>query len=138
MLVKYDSSGNAQWARTVAAGTDGSSFRAVVVDGLGNIYAAGDIIGTGTYTFGNGVSATGTYVNANVVLVKYDSGGAAQWAHAVTAGKEYSEFYSVDVDGSGNIYAAGYIFGTGTYTFGSGVSAAGTSSSANVVLVKYH
>jgi hypothetical protein len=69
--------------------------------------------------------------------VKYDSSGTAQWAWSVSSGSDDSGFGSVAVDGSGNVYAAGGIYGTGTYTFGTGVSAQGTGSGYNVVLVKY-
>ncbi|WP_198429951.1 hypothetical protein, partial [Treponema primitia] len=102
------------------------------------MYAAGYQTGTGTYTYGTGVSATGTYAAGNnVVLVKYDADGTALWARTVSAGSFVSYFISVAVDGSGNVYAAGSQYGTGTFTYG-GVSVVGSySSGANVVLVKY-
>ncbi|HXY53067.1 MAG TPA: hypothetical protein VEM40_00150 [Nitrospirota bacterium] len=139
VLVKYDSNGNAQWARTVTAGVDDSTFNGVFVASDGFVYAAGYIKGTGTFDFGNGIVSAGTYTDGgNVALVKYDSNGNAQWAQTVMAGTGDSFFTSVSVtlDGS-SVYAAGYIQGTGTYTFG-GVNVAGTNSSGiNVVLVKY-
>jgi hypothetical protein len=143
VLVKYNSSGTAQWARTVSAGSNGSGFTAVAVDSSGNVYAAGTQDGTGTYTYGAGVSAQGTNsysgVNAgNVVLVKYNSSGTAQWARTVSAGSNGSYFFAVTVDSSGIVYAAGEQDGTGNYTYGDGVSAQGTSSRQNVVLVKYN
>ena len=52
----------------------------------GSVYAAGCIDGTGTYNFGNSVTAAGTYSGYNIVLVKYNSSGVAQWARTVTAG----------------------------------------------------
>jgi hypothetical protein len=135
VLVKYDSSGTAQWARTVSAGSTYSSFNSVAVDGAGNVYAAGSQYGTGSYTYGTGVTAQGTYSYENVALVKYDSAGNARWARTVSAGSTGSEFNSLAVDGSGNVYAAGNQ-GTGTFTYGNGVTAQGTAS-YNVVLVKY-
>jgi uncharacterized repeat protein (TIGR02543 family) len=141
VLVKYDSSGTALWAKSVTAGNDTSSFSSVAVDSSGNIYAAGLQKGAGSYTYGAGVSVAGTYADingSNVVLVKYNSSGAALWAKSVTAGTDWSGFYSVAVDSSGNVYAAGYQRGTGSYTYGPGVSVAGTYSAYNVVLVKYN
>jgi hypothetical protein len=141
VLVKYDSSGTAQWARSTTAGSSYSRFDSVAVDGSGNVYAAGSQDGTGAYTYGPGVSVAGTYsgYNENVVLVKYNSSGTALWARSVTAGSARSEFDSVAVDGSGNVYAAGHQAGTGAYTYGPGVSVSGTYSgyNGNVVLVKY-
>ncbi|HNZ26937.1 MAG TPA: hypothetical protein PKK13_06865, partial [Spirochaetota bacterium] len=137
VLVKYNSSGNALWARSVTAGNDRSEFNSVAVDSSGNVYAAGYQDDTGSYTYGEGVSVAGTYWSNNVVLVKYNSSGTALWAKSVTAGTSYSRFYSVAVDSSGNVYAAGYQYGTGSLTYGEGVSVAGSYSDCNVVLVKY-
>jgi len=48
---------------------------------------------------------------------------------------------AVAVDASGNLYAAGYQKGIGTYAYGSGVSVQGPAiaitTRENVVLVKY-
>lgn len=137
VLVKYDAAGTAQWARTILAGTNISSFNSIALDSSGNIYAAGQIYGTGTYDFGNGKTATGTYIGGNIVLVKYDAAGTAQWAKTVTAGALSSQFYSVTVDSNNNIFAAGYIQGTGAYNFGGGITATGTYAFSNIVLVKY-
>jgi hypothetical protein len=103
------------------------------------VYAAGYINGTGTYDFGNGKTAAGTNTNGiNMVLVKYDSSGVAQWAQTVTAGSDYSILLSVSAASDGSVYTAGQIYGTGTYNFGnSGVAAAGTYAGFNTVLVKY-
>jgi hypothetical protein len=140
VLVKYNSSGTAQWARSVAAGTDRSAFHSVATDNEGNVYAAGFQVGTGTYNYGNGITVTGTYSDGiNVVLVKYSSSGAAQWARSLSTGTDLSRFTSVAVDSAGNVYAAGWQSGSGTYNYGNGVTVAGTySRDSNVVLVKYN
>jgi len=137
VLVKYNSSGTAQWARSVSAGSDSTFFDSVAVDSSGNVYAAGNQVGTSTYTYGTGVSVAGAYSGANAVLVKYNSDGTAQWARSVSAGSDSSYFNSLVVDSSGNVYAAGFQSGTGTYTYGNGVSVAG-SAYDNAVLVKYN
>jgi len=142
VLVKYDSSGTALWARSTSAGTD-SRFNSVAVDASGNVYAAGGQYDSGTYTYGPGVSVavSASYYNFfMVVLVKYDTNGTALWARS--ASTDYhslqSEFQSVAVDTSGYVYAAGRQYGSGTYTYGPGVSVAWIISSGfNTVLVKY-
>ncbi len=138
ILVKYNSSGAAQWARSVTAGNSDSEFFSISVATDGSIYAAGSVSGTGTFNFGNNVTATGTINGNNVVLVKYNSSGIAQWAKTITAGVYSSQFYSISVATDSSVYAAGYILGTGTYNFGNNVIANGTSSSLNIVLVKYN
>ena len=136
VLVKYNSSGAAQWAQTVSGGVNDSAFSSVSVASDGSVYAAGYIYGTGTYNFGNNVTAAGTYTGSNIVLVKYTSSGVAQWAQTV-AGGNVSSFSSVSVASDGlSVYAAGNIYGTGTYSFG-GMNAAGTSNGYNPVVVKY-
>ncbi|HNZ27879.1 MAG TPA: hypothetical protein PKK13_11710 [Spirochaetota bacterium] len=137
VLVKYDSSGTALWAKSVTAGTSWSQFNSVAVDSSGNVYA-GYQHGTGSFTYGEGISVAGSSSYDNVVLVKYNSSGTALWAKSVTAGNDTSYFSSVAVDSSGNVYAAGYQCGTESYTYGEGVSVAGTYSYNNVVLVKYN
>jgi hypothetical protein len=138
VLVKYNSSGVAQWARTVTGGSSASAFYSVSVGSDGSVYAAGSITGTGTYNFGNSVTASGRYTNGNLVLVKYNSSGAAQWAQTVTAGSGVSSFEGVSVASDGSVCAAGHIAGTGTYSFGNSVTAAGTYGGYNLVLVKYN
>ncbi len=139
VLVKYNSSGVAQWAQTVAAASDSSLFFGVSAASDGSVYGAGYIGGSGASNFGNGVTATGTYAGENVVLVKYDGSGVASWAHTVTAppGTSNSFFSGVAVASVGSVYAAGGIQGTGSYNFGIGATAAGTYNGGNIVLVGY-
>ena len=153
VLVKYNSSGAAQWAQALAEDSSDSHFNSVAVDASGYVYVAGEILGTGTYNFGNNVTAAGTAVvggllntGGNAVLAKYDTSGVAQWAQSVSTGSLGSSFSSVAADATGNVYAAGSIGGTDTYGFGNSVTATGSASldpiadevDPNVVLVKYN
>jgi hypothetical protein len=133
VLVKYDSSGAAQWAQTIRAGSPASSFGAVAVDATGNVYTAGSIAGTGSYDFGNGVTLAGTSTAtpiaresaASALIVKYSGSGIAQWARTPMAGSDGSSFASIAVDATGNMHVAGSI-GEGTYDFGNGVTVTGS------------
>jgi hypothetical protein len=139
ILVKYDSSGNAQWARTLAAEASDSYFYSIAAAPDGSVYAAGFIAGSRLYNFGNNVTAQGTSsLSNNIVLVKYNSSGNAQWARSVTAGSDESIFYSVSAAPDGSVYAAGYVTGTGTYAFGNSTSVTGAFTGDNLVLVKYN
>jgi len=138
VLVKYNSNGIAQWARSISTGNNHSRFLSVTVDNNGNIYVAGYQTGNGTYNYGNGVSIQGTSTNyENAILVKYDSNGTTQWARTVSTGNYNSQFNAVAVDVSGNVYTSGCQYSNVTYTYGTGVSAQGSGSGYNVVLVKY-
>ncbi|MBP7736200.1 MAG: PQQ-like beta-propeller repeat protein [Spirochaetes bacterium] len=134
VIVKYDTNGNAIWAKSVTTGPNRSGFNAVSA-GSDGIYAAGFIRGTVAFSF-DSQSVLGTYSSFNTVLVKYDTSGNALWAKSVSAGSNDSYLNSVSV-GSDGIYAAGYINNTGTYTFGT-QSVNGTFSGFNAVLVKYN
>ncbi len=138
VLVKYSSSGVAQWARSLTTGSGPSQFNNVLVAPDSSVYAEGYISGISTFNFGNGVAAAGTATASNAVLVKYNSSGEAQWAQTVTAGSSTSSLVGLSIASDGSLYAGGIIFGTGTYNFGNGVTAAGTSSTFNILLIKYN
>lgn len=133
VLVKYDSSGTAQWARTISAGTQWVDVYSVASDDSGNSYIAGQQSGTGTYTYGT-QSATGVSTN-NPIVVKYDPSGTALWARTISAGANSAWFDGVAVDRFGNVYVVGLQYGTGPYTYGS-VGLTGPAG-VNPVLVKY-
>ena len=125
VLVKYNSSGTALWARSTQTAPSESEFNAVAVDNDGNVYAAGYQDGGGTFNYGDGVTATGGYGYSlgNVVLVKYNSSGTALWARSTQPAPDYSRFNAVAVDNDGNVYAAGYQVRNGTFNYGDGVTA---------------
>ncbi|MBV6492751.1 MAG: hypothetical protein LDLANPLL_00748 [Turneriella sp.] len=138
----------AQWAKSIKG--DGV-FKSVVVDRSGNVYAAGEQRGNHIFNYGNGVTVAGGFTKydsftkrpdllaTNVVLVKYNANGTAQWAKSVTDGNRGSRFDSVAVDSSGNIYAVGWQ-GDSTFNYGNGVTVAGGvvgPLGRNAVLVKY-
>jgi hypothetical protein len=138
VVVKYNSSGIAQWAQSLSAAAVSAIFNDVATDSSGNVYAAGFISGAGTYSFGNNVSVTTATSYPNAVLVKYNASGAAQWAQTTASAPNESQFYAVATDSSGNVYAAGTLYENGTFGFGNGITATGASASnANTILVKY-
>ena len=61
----------------------------------------------------------------------------ALWARTVSTGGDKSCFRDTAIDAAGNVYAVGYITGTGAYTFGKGTTIRGTHAEDNAVLVKY-
>lgn len=146
VLVKYNSSGVAQWAQAVLWTTDysyqgtvmnDSSFSGVAVDSSGNVYAAGRINYTQTYSFGNGITAIGAGPSYNSVLVKYNSSGTAQWTQTLISSSDFNGINSIAVDSTGNLYTAASTGSTaGTYNFGNSITATG-SGSGNALLVKY-
>ncbi|MBI2829095.1 MAG: SBBP repeat-containing protein, partial [Acidobacteria bacterium] len=99
-LRKYDSSGAEQWTRQFGTGGYDYAF-GVAVDGFGNVYAAGS-----TYGDLSGQNAGGY----DAFVRKYDGSGVEQWTRQFgTNGGDSA--VSVGVDGSGNVYVAGYTNG---------------------------
>jgi hypothetical protein len=150
VIVKYNSAGVAQWARSVTCESTTtvpvSHFNGVAVSPDGYVYAVGDQTGKGDYDYGSGKKVAGAFYNSgssynnNAVIVKYDSAGVTQWARSTTAGNAWSEFKGVTADESG-VYAVGYQYGTSTFSYNSSptVSATATSQGGNnhAVIVKY-
>jgi hypothetical protein len=130
MIAKYDSAGNAQWAKTVVTGDGNSRFASIAVDSSGSVYAAGTV-GSGSYNYGNNVSV-GPDMYARTVLVKYNSSGTPQWIKIMS---NSVAFNAVAVDASA-VYVAGYIQYTNIYDFGNDIKAKG-SATLNIVLIKY-
>ena len=133
-IVKYDSAGNALWAKSsTASSTSASSYgTGVSTDDSGNVYITG---GTAyaPVTFG-----TTTLANAggqDMFIVKYDASGTMQWANGVN-GALQDEAYSTTVDADGNAYilvsswSSPLTFGTVTLTS----SAVGSP----IIVVKYN
>ncbi len=139
VLVKYDAAGKALWAAVPLSGNSFSGFFAAAADSSGNVYAAGFQQGTGDFVYGPGVTVTGSSSSANAVLVKYDPSGKPLWVRVpVGFGDDRSYFYALSADSSGNVYAAGYQYGTGEFTYNPGnVKVSGGYSNENAVLVKY-
>lgn len=137
VLVKYDSAGDAQWAKTATAAAANSKFTGIVLDGSGYIITVGTIAGTSAHSFATGISATGVHTGNNALVVKFNNAGTAQWARTVSAGASFSEFNAVSADSSGNIFASGKQDGNSAYTYSTGVSVAGSFGAENIILAKY-
>ncbi|HNX59769.1 MAG TPA: hypothetical protein PKK43_11770, partial [Spirochaetota bacterium] len=142
-LLSLGESGNAhkaQWIKVVSSNElNDSNFYSVATDSCGNVYAAGYIRGTGTFTFSPGVTIQGAHRCPNAVLVKYSPSGIVQWAKNISSpGSPHdSSFHSVALDSRNNVYVGGFIEGTETYTFSKGITTKGTSSHYNALVVKY-
>lgn len=139
VIIKYDSSGTALWARTVThtGGSPTSQFTGVAVDSAGNVYAAGyQSDSVVTYDYGSGVTSIGAAAGTNAVLVKYDSNGNTQWALTPTGcGITQSVFKAVTVDSASNIYAVGYQSDANICNYGA-VGVTGFTTFNNPILLK--
>lgn len=136
VIVKYDRDGGVVWAKGVGSSDAGekSLFSGVVATDDG-IYAVGVIHGnTILYDFGNSKTVLGKNNGENLVIVKYDINGNAQWVKSVYAGDTPSWYNSVCVMDE-YVYACGLI-GNNSITIDPGI-VANAPGPKNAVLVRY-
>ncbi|MBL4587317.1 MAG: PKD domain-containing protein, partial [Flavobacteriales bacterium] len=114
-LAKFDSNGACLWA--VGAGLNQSTvvdFRAFDVDSEGNCYVAGGFRASNAQVDFGSLSAYG-YAgnNSQMVLVKYDANGTANWIKTGTGPEQrLDNGLGVAVDGLGNVFVTGSYNGT--------------------------
>ncbi len=123
------------WA-TRGGGSSSDGVNEVVVDGSGNIIAVGYITGTTDMDPGpNDVSISAGEFD-DMFLCKYSPSGTPLWAVASNT-TDGNSGYAVDVDDSGNVYAAGVFYGTTDLNGGSGTDTHVSAGSGDAFLCKY-
>jgi len=107
-VAKLDPAGNYLWA--VRGGGSGSDTgQDIAVDATGNAYITGDFTGSATFVPGTSLTSTGS---RGVFVAKLSPTG--QWLWATQAGSSVAGIKSIALDGSGNAYLSGIIFGSST------------------------
>jgi hypothetical protein len=138
LLVKYSSSGAAQWGHSATSATGLSRFASLALDPAGRLYAAGLLAGPGSYDVGNSIVASTTSNGNEVLLTRYDSAGMCHGAQTAATGSSVSGFSAVAADGAAGVYAAGTINGADPVDFGNSTTVTGAYSGGNnAILVKY-
>jgi Bacterial Ig-like domain len=138
LLLKYDSNGNAIWARSTTAGTDMSLFNRLILDGGTNIYVAGVQYGGGAFSYGNAIAVSAPNLGGpNPILLKFNDLGILQTAKTLVAAADSSGFGDVAVSGSG-VFVGGYQAGAGIFEFGNSIFTSGPfAGNWNSLIVKY-
>ncbi len=104
--IKYNPSGIEQWvARYNGPGDYTYDYaRAIFIDGSGNVYVTG------------GSKGSGSDFDYDYATIKYNSSGAEEWvARYDGSGNDNDQGYAIVVDSLGNVYVAGFSYGSGTY-----------------------
>jgi len=126
-LVKFNASGVRQWATYYGGAGDNYGY-SCAVDASGNVYLAGTTTSTTAIGSGGHQNTYGGGTFGDAFLVKFNASGVRQWAtYCGGADDDYGN--SCAVDGSGNVYLAGFtnstaVIGSGGHqnTYGGGIN----------------
>ncbi len=118
VLLKYNSLGQQQW-NTTWGGSDSENGYAIALDSSNNIFISGS-----KTTIGFPPIIPPITTAPDVVLVKFNSLGVAQW-NATWGGSESEVGFAIALDSSENIYITGF-----TTSFGAG--------GLDMILAKYN
>ncbi|MDG1475660.1 MAG: T9SS type A sorting domain-containing protein [Vicingaceae bacterium] len=133
-ISKLDSNGDFVWAKGMG-GTDNDLAFSLRIDGAGNAYSTGRFNGTVDFNPGAGTDNLISNGATDIFISKLDVNGDFVWAKSI-GGTGSEEGKSIDVDGSGNIYATGSYYNTVDFDPGAGVSNLTSNGSADIFVVK--
>jgi hypothetical protein len=138
-IVKYDSSGNPLWFKTIN-GTSSDYGENLATDSNGNVYFSGQYFtSTSTISLGNGLSlpANSTTTGRDAFIVKYDSNGNALWFKTLV-GSNNVYAHGVATDSDGSVYVFGRHDSTSAISLGNNLSLPiSTGNSFDAFIVKY-
>src|SRR5207248_511965 len=102
---KQDSSGSLTWNTFLVSSSD-DDVHAVAVDASGNVYVAG-------YSYSSSGSPLRPFFSryTYATLVRFDTSASLTW-NTFLGSSDYDFGFAVTVDGSGNVYVAGYSYAT--------------------------
>jgi len=146
-IVKYSSSGEPIWIRSIIAGINNDSGR-VATDSLGNLYITGYYNGSFTVRDGNnsGILTSPSSGENDVFIIKYDTNGELKWYRRIGSSGSVSDYgLGIVVDSSGNVYTTGFytstvsVFnGNGTTTGTTAFTTLANAGGRDAFLVKYN
>jgi hypothetical protein len=132
-IAKYDSSGNALWAKSAGGVSNSEMGNAITTDNSGNVIVSGEFYSTsmtiGTYTL------TNFNTQPDYFIAKYDSSGNVLWASAA-GGNRYDIGNSVSTDMNNNIYSV-INYNSDSIKMGSTTLYSPAPGSGNLVVTKY-
>ncbi|HLA55846.1 MAG TPA: T9SS type A sorting domain-containing protein [Flavobacterium sp.] len=143
-FAKFDSDGNALWAKSNASNLGNWFANSIKTDALGNVYLAG-LYSAQTLTFDTNTITNENYIDQNYKqswVGKFDSNGKNTWLRSSQSNTQNtwgSTAFNIAVDTVGNVYIAGEFnnsiinFGAVTFT-----KTAIYDYNANMYLVKYN
>ncbi len=130
-LSKLDAAGNLVWAKHIG----GSSGEALTLDGQGNIYVVGELIGTSDFDPSAGVINLTSVGGSDICVSKLSPTGNLLWARSVGS-TNYDYAGAIAVDGLGNVFAGGTFSGIADFDPGAGTFIRSAVGSSDVFVLK--
>lgn len=143
-LAKFDSAGNAIWAKGAEPTTNFANWSyGVATDANDNFYITGEYVSDSSnpFTFGSLTLPSTNNYGRSMYIVKYDNIGNTLWGKASTSPPSSGSYnavgYNITTDFNGNVIVIGSFQST-TLNFGSIVlSNSNTNQTPDIFLVKY-
>lgn len=106
-IVKYDSSGTFQWAKSAGVFNEGETGTGISIDYIGNIVVVGEFSSVIVF---DTISANNVGNSRDIFLVKYNSLGEVLWAKSAGGNGGGNLALGVSTDSNADIYITGYYY----------------------------
>ncbi len=141
----YSNSGKSQdptldWVFNLEDKLIGSTYnqeiRATAIDAAGNVYVAGSFQGIVDFDPSGNISNLESSGNDDIFVAKYTSAGEYIWANQM-GGTSSDIAFSLELDGSDNVYITGYFQGTVDFDPSTNIANLTSSGNQDIFVSKY-
>ncbi|MFK7946320.1 MAG: SBBP repeat-containing protein [Saprospiraceae bacterium] len=133
-IAKYDNLGDLVWVKGIGGGSNDHG-RSIALDGLGNLYVAGDFDGLMDFDPGVGLNLKDVQGGSDIFIAKYDVQGQFLWAKTF-GGNGVETCRDMVIDGNGDLIITGVFQGTADFDPNGGVSSMTSAGSYDAFIVK--
>ncbi len=120
-VCKLNNIGDIVWAKQMG-GTSDDSPAGIAVDGVGSVYTTGYFEGTADLDPGSGTQNVKSVGGRDIFISKLNSDGNFVWARSMGGPLTFDDTQGIAVDGVGNVYTTGGLFGTADFDPGLGTT----------------
>ncbi|MCC6694174.1 MAG: SBBP repeat-containing protein [Candidatus Hydrogenedentes bacterium] len=129
---KLNGAGELDWAVQL----DATLGYAIAVDNAHNVYVSGYFLGTVDFDPGPASYTLNSGPESDIFVMRLDESGALVWARQIAGTSSLNSGYAIAVDGSGNVYSAGFLFGTADFDPGPGVFDLASAGEYDIYVLK--
>lgn len=120
-ITKLNPAGNLVWAKAFDGTAGFDAGRSIKTDASGNVYTTGYFVGTVDFDPGTSTFTLASAGTEDIFISKLDASGNFIWAKQM-GGSSADYCYSINIDGTGNIYTTGSYRGTADFDPGVAVN----------------